>query len=156
MLSLVLLQFQNIQSFLELWSHTENENDSIHSVTEQNKKGASIYHPYQWITLMQGACKSKPCIIYPMLGIYPRNFDVCYPAQKNSIFQLILKVNLNIFIYIYIYKIKLSFIRQKVIVKQSLQLGILRCCSVSSPSESPTPIFFPSRNIKVLFSPSVT
>ena len=60
---MVVLQFQDIQSmklfFLD-HGHMQNENDSIHSVIERNKKGVSIYHPYQWITLIEGACKSKP------------------------------------------------------------------------------------------------
>ena len=60
---IVVLQFQNIQSmklFFLNCGHMQNENDSIHSVIERNKKGVSIYHPYQWITLIEGACKSKP------------------------------------------------------------------------------------------------
>ena len=73
---MALLHCQNIPS-LELFfmdffflknGHTqnENENDSIHSVTERKIKGVSIYHPYQWIILIDGARKSKPYIEYPM------------------------------------------------------------------------------------------
>ena len=56
MLSQVLLQFQDIQC-MELFflnrGHTQNEDDSIYSVNEQNIKGVLIYHSYQWITLME-------------------------------------------------------------------------------------------------------
>ena len=47
-------------------TQNENENDSIHSVTERKIKGVSIYHPYQWIILIESARKSKPYIEYPM------------------------------------------------------------------------------------------
>ena len=63
MMSIVIQKFKNIKSihlsFLER-GHTQNENDSVHSVIERSKKGVSIYHPYQWTTLIENACKSRP------------------------------------------------------------------------------------------------
>ena len=49
-MSQVLLQFQNIQCmelFLLDRGHTQNENDSLYSVKEQNIKGVLIYHLHQ-------------------------------------------------------------------------------------------------------------
>ena len=79
MLSQVLWQFQNIESmewfFLEC-GHTQNENYSIHSVIEQNKKGVSIYHPYWWITLIEIFYKSRPYIIQPIRQEDYVNFQI--------------------------------------------------------------------------------
>ena len=47
-------------------TQNENENDSIHYKTKKKIKGVSIYHPYQWIILIESARKSKPYIEYPM------------------------------------------------------------------------------------------
>ena len=63
MLSVLTINTNNLTTveliFLEK-GHTQNENDSIHSCIERAKKGINIYHPYQWETLIQSACKSQP------------------------------------------------------------------------------------------------
>lgn len=38
--------------FLET-AHVQNEGDSMHSFTENSKKGKSIYVPMQWVTLVR-------------------------------------------------------------------------------------------------------
>ena len=66
MMSLAVRKFKNIKSiqlvFLER-GHTQNENNLIHSNIEKSKKGITIFHPFQWVTLVQGACKTRPYIV---------------------------------------------------------------------------------------------
>ena len=45
--------------FLEK-GHTQNINDTAHSVIEKAKKGVNIHHPHQWITLIETACRKNP------------------------------------------------------------------------------------------------
>ena len=45
--------------FLEK-GHTQNINDSAHSVIEKAKKGVNIHHPRQWTTLIETACRKNP------------------------------------------------------------------------------------------------
>ena len=45
--------------FLEK-GHSQNINDSAHSVIERAKKGVTIHHPHQWTTLIETACRKNP------------------------------------------------------------------------------------------------
>ena len=51
--------------FLEK-GHTQNINDTAHSVIEKAKSGVNIHHPHQWITLIESACRKKPYNVFPM------------------------------------------------------------------------------------------
>ena len=51
--------------FLER-GHTQNENDTIHAAIERNKKGLTINHPFQCLTLIESACKKSPLIVKAM------------------------------------------------------------------------------------------
>ena len=66
---LAVRKFKNLKSiqlvFLER-GHTQDENDSIHSTIEKSEKGIRIFHPFQWVTLVQGACKISPYIVETM------------------------------------------------------------------------------------------
>ena len=68
-MSLAVRKFKNLKSiqlvFLER-GHMQNENDSIHSTIEKSKKGITIFHPCQWVTLVQWACKTRPYIAETM------------------------------------------------------------------------------------------
>ena len=44
----------------------QNENDSIHSTIEKSKKAITIFHPFPWVTLVQGACKTRHYIVETM------------------------------------------------------------------------------------------
>ena len=45
--------------FLEK-GHTQNANDTMHSLIENAKKGKELYHPCQYETLLQFASPNKP------------------------------------------------------------------------------------------------
>ena len=66
MLSVAALTIGNITS-IELIllekGHTQNENDSVHSRLENAKKGRTVYHPGQWLTMAEMACKSRPYFV---------------------------------------------------------------------------------------------
>ena len=66
MMSLAVRKFKNLKSielvFLER-GHTQNENDSIHSTIEKSKKTNRNISPFPAVTLVQGACKRRPCIV---------------------------------------------------------------------------------------------
>ena len=40
--------------------HTQNVNDSAHSVIARAKKGVNIHHPSQWVTLIEAASTKNP------------------------------------------------------------------------------------------------
>ena len=86
MLSLLVRIFQNIKSvtlmFLER-GHTQNKNDIIHSTVEQSQKGMTINHPWQWLTLITGACKSKPYIVHEMEQDDFNNFETSMDGAYN-------------------------------------------------------------------------
>ena len=41
----------------------QNENDSIHSTVEKSKQEITILHPFQWVIMVQSACKTRPYIV---------------------------------------------------------------------------------------------
>ena len=52
--------------FLEK-GHTQNINDTAHSIIEKAKSGVNnIQHPHQWITLIETACRKKPYNVFSM------------------------------------------------------------------------------------------
>ena len=52
--------------FLEK-GHTQNINDTAHSIIEKAKSGVNnIHHPHQWITLIETACRKKPYNVFSM------------------------------------------------------------------------------------------
>ena len=59
--------------FLEK-GHTQNINDSVNSVIERVKKGVNIYHPHQWTTLIETACRKNPYKVKLMLQNEMFNF----------------------------------------------------------------------------------
>ena len=61
--------------FLEK-GHTQNINDSVDACIEKAKKGINIHHPYQWETLMQMSCKSKPYPVKYLIQENMLNFNV--------------------------------------------------------------------------------
>ena len=69
MILLAVMKFKNIKLiqlvFLER-GNTQNENDSIHSTIEKGKKGITIFHPFQWVALVQGARKTRNYIVETM------------------------------------------------------------------------------------------
>ena len=69
MLSVLTINLNNLKAaeliFLEK-GHTQNCNDSVHSSIEKAKKGINVYHPFQWETLVQTACKSTPYLVKSM------------------------------------------------------------------------------------------
>ena len=42
---------------------------------EKSKKGITVNHPYQWLTLICGACNSMPYIVREMEQVNFRNFE---------------------------------------------------------------------------------
>ena len=99
MLSLALLKNSNLKViqliFLEV-GHTQNENDTIHSLIEGEKKGIDIYHPAQWNTVIATASKKKKLHVEPMSWEDFKSFntplDSTYsyliesrPREKNNI-----------------------------------------------------------------------
>ena len=65
MLSLMVLKNGNLVSSLQLIflekGHTQTEN--VHSAIELAKKRVTIYHPFQWVTLVETSCKTKTNIV---------------------------------------------------------------------------------------------
>ena len=74
MMSIVLKKIPNIQSIDLVFlvkGHTHNENDSVHAAIERAKKGVTIHHPGEWITLAERACKVRP---YPVQWMEKEKF----------------------------------------------------------------------------------
>lgn len=74
MMSIVLKKIPNIQSIDLVFlvkGHTHNENDSVHAAIERAKKGVTIHHPREWITLAERACKVRP---YPVQWMEKEKF----------------------------------------------------------------------------------
>lgn len=91
MLSVALRKFENIKSlqlvFLER-GHTQNENDSVHSTIETSKKGISIFHPFQWITLVEASCKTAPYIIEYMETESFLNFQTTMGGEYDFLIKM--------------------------------------------------------------------
>ena len=89
MMSLAVRKFKKLKSvqlvFLER-GHTQN-NNSIHSTIEKSKKEITIFHPFQWVTLIQGACKARPYIVETMdthdFLSFETSLDEEYAIMKN-------------------------------------------------------------------------
>ena len=62
-------------AFLEK-GHTQKENDTVHSVSENNEVGHEIMHPVQWKTLIENACKVRPYIVESVNKKKFKNFEV--------------------------------------------------------------------------------
>ena len=85
MMSVLLINFKILLSvklaFLEK-GHTQNENDTVHSVIEKKKAGHEIMHPVQWKTLIDDACKITPYIVESMNKKKFKNFEVDNKIHK--------------------------------------------------------------------------
>ena len=69
MMALTVIKTLNLHEieliFLEK-GHTQNANDTIHSVIENAKKGIEVLHPVQWLSVLQMACKASPYTVRMM------------------------------------------------------------------------------------------
>ena len=72
--------------FLEK-GHTQNVNDTVHSVIEGAKNGVNIHHPHQWVTLIETACRKNPYKVYLMSQEEIFNFK----TNLAGVFDLLIK-----------------------------------------------------------------
>ena len=69
MLSMVIQHFENIKAVQTIYleqGHTQNENDTAHSIIEKRKRGINILHPYQWPIQIKNSSKGKKFVIEMM------------------------------------------------------------------------------------------
>ena len=64
------------QGYCYIWDPNKNVNDSVHACIEKAKIGINIHHPYQWETLIEMSCKSKPCHVKYLTQENMLNFNV--------------------------------------------------------------------------------
>ena len=86
MISMAVRAFHNLKSIVLMFlerGHTQNENDSVHSAIERSKKGITINHPYQWVSLILGACKSLPYTVKEMEQEEVLNFETELDGSYN-------------------------------------------------------------------------
>ena len=66
--------------------HTQNINDSKHSVIERAKKDVNIHHPWQWVTLIEKSCRSNP---YKVTSMEQSDF-FNYHTSINGVFDQVI------------------------------------------------------------------
>ena len=92
MMSLTVRKFKNLKSielvFLER-GHTQNENDSIHSTIEKSKKTNRNISPFPAVTLVQEACKRRPCIF----GTTDIDDFLSFETSLNGEYAILIKIS---------------------------------------------------------------